>query len=450
MQELWTPYLSVIEKQCSDFDKVWQIRKRIITTQFLVLFILKLVLSKNSQGYKILLHQMWEEDEISELQSTPISASSLCEARQKMPEDIFLQINQEILSIRESRSSLPLWKGHRVYGVDGTKINLPMELKNEGYESRYRHQSYPHGLLSTLYHLGSGLVYDAILSANQNERFSLLSHMEKLSPGDVLVLDRGYFSYLILTKAIEKGIHLICRMKSGTVNNKIKDFWHSDEVDKVITYKPSTAVKFESKKQGYDIELKPLKLRLLKYTIDKNTYVCATTLLDKAYQVSEFSEVYHGRWGIEELYKISKKLIEIEDFHGKTERTVKQECYAHILFINIARIFEFETDENFPPPPPNLPNDHKGDSLKSGYWQSFCSEIKTIKVNFKNCLMVVSRKLEKLFMPFAGEDFSWISAMLISISKLRQKIRPGRHVPRKSLKPISKWRNGNGGSTANA
>ena len=32
--------------------------------------------------------------------------------------------------------------------------------------------------------------------------------MEKLQSGNVLVLDRGYFSYLILIKAIEKGIHL--------------------------------------------------------------------------------------------------------------------------------------------------------------------------------------------------------------------------------------------------
>lgn len=88
--------------------------------------------------------------------------------------------------------------------------------------------------------------------------------------------------------------------------------------------------------------------------------------------------------------------------------------------------------------------------LKNGYWQSFCSEIKTIKVNFKNCLIVVSRNLVKLFMPFTGENFSWISTMLISISKLRQKIRPGRHLPRKSLKPINKWRNSNGGSIAHA
>ncbi|MFU7598318.1 hypothetical protein ACM9VS_05735 [Legionella pneumophila] len=54
MEDFWNPIQATIEEICLDFDKVWQTRKRVITTQFLVTFILKLVLSKNSQGYKIL------------------------------------------------------------------------------------------------------------------------------------------------------------------------------------------------------------------------------------------------------------------------------------------------------------------------------------------------------------------------------------------------------------
>lgn len=96
--------------------------------------------------------------------------------------------------------------------------------------------------MSTLYHLGSGLIYDCILGSDKGERICLLSHMERLSPGDVLVLDRGYFSYLILVKAIEKGTHLVCRMQSGTVNKAVQEFWDSDKQDEMITYVPSIAI----------------------------------------------------------------------------------------------------------------------------------------------------------------------------------------------------------------
>lgn len=43
--------------------------------------------------------------------------------------------------------------------------------------------------------------------------------------------------------------------------------------------------------------------------------------------------------------KISKEFIGIEDFHSHSERGVLQECYAHLLMVNIARIFENEANK---------------------------------------------------------------------------------------------------------
>jgi hypothetical protein len=233
-------------------------------------------------------------------------------------------------------------------------------------------------------------------------------------------------------------------MQSGTVNQAVQSFWDSDKLDEVITYMPSISVKYESKKQGYDIELNPVQLRLIKYTIDNETYICSTTLLDtEKYPLNEFPSVYHGRWGIEELYKISKEFIDVEDFHGKTERGVKQECYAHILLINLARIFESEADKQLPPPPSQLRKSSPEE--KNSYWQDFCGEIKNIKINFKNCLFIIGRSLEKLLSPMNHENLGFLPRILDSISRVRQKIRPGRRVPRQSRKPIKKWSSSNGG-----
>jgi hypothetical protein len=40
MDDFWSPLQAIIEELCSDIDKVWQTRKRVISTQFLVTFIL--------------------------------------------------------------------------------------------------------------------------------------------------------------------------------------------------------------------------------------------------------------------------------------------------------------------------------------------------------------------------------------------------------------------------
>lgn len=73
-----------------------------------------------------------------------------------------------------------------------------------------------------------------------------------------------------------------------------------------------------------------------------------------------------------------------EDFHSKSERGVQQECYAHMLLINLGRIFEAESNIQLPPTPPNdLDSNEETGHQKNTYWQDFCGEIQKLKVNFK-------------------------------------------------------------------
>lgn len=180
---------------------------------------------------------------------------------------------------------------------------------------------------------------------------------------------------------------------------------------------------------------------MIKYKIDNITYVCATTLIGEQYPINEFPSLYHGRWGIEELYKISKEFINVEDMHSKTERGVKQELYAHALLINIARIFESEADNQLPPSE-NKKQKNNVD-IKENYWQSFCDKIQKYKVNFKNCLLVISRHIEKLMISVTQKIDDWLPKILNNITKSRQKVRPGRHYPRQSRKPYTKWKSSN-------
>ena len=200
----------------------------------------------------------------------------------------------------------------------------------------------------------------------------------------------------------------------------------------------------ESKKQGFNIKLEPIKLRLIKYKIGDNIYICATTLLDQIkYPLEDFPAVYHGRWGIEELYKISKLFIEVEDFHAKSERGVQQECYAHMLIINIARIFALHAENQLPNSKLTIPR--KGDESNS-YWKSFIKEVKIFQINFKNCLLIIGRNLIKLLWPIELISQDPIYNILVrNIARLRQKIRTGRHFVRQSRAPINKWKDCRGG-----
>lgn len=437
--EFWPKLKATIEKVCKDCDVQWQSRKRVLSTYFLVLFIFKLVLNKHKQGYASMLCELWDsvDSKLLDLpQKHPVAASSICEARQKMPETVFQKINDELLLQWHKIKFTPAWRGHRIFAVDGSRLNLPRELIKDGYnicDEKYRH--YPTGLLSVLYNLNEGMVYDTILDRHMDERTCAIDHMDKMLSGDVLILDRGYFSYLLLFRSVEKGIRLICRIQSGSVNGEIKKILDSSKTDATINYYPSEIVKADLKKRGFNLKFKKIPLRIIKYTIDKEIYICATTLVEKRYPAKEFSKLYHGRWGIEELYKISKHFVDIESFHSKSERGVKQEIYAHLLLINIAKIFESDANEKIK----KSPEDNKPTDLRDGYWRGFQDSLLGIKINFKNCLLVVSRYLERLFLTSVGVISKWLPDIITAITRVKQKIRTGRHYPRVSFKPMSRW-----------
>ena len=70
------------------------------------------------------------------------------------------------------------------------------------------------------------------------------------------------------------------------MNKAIKAFWDSALNETIINYFPSGAVKSEIKKQGHEINYRAIKLRLIKYKIENEIYVCATTLIGEQYPIN--------------------------------------------------------------------------------------------------------------------------------------------------------------------
>jgi len=246
----WLKVQETFKNTCEKFDSKWQKRKRILNTQLLVAFILKLVESKNKQGYGSKLAEFWEsclDKGITLPQVSAISSSSLCEARQKFPEEVFVELNQELLSIWNQEQNLPNFKGYRLFAVDGSKINLPRELIDEGFKvyDKERGPYYPQGLLSCLYNLQEKVIYDFSFVSHMNERLCAIEHMKILSSNDIMIFDRGYFSYLLFYLSLEYGIHVIFRMQKGSTNEKIEEFWNGNENDKIIEYSASKTVKYD-------------------------------------------------------------------------------------------------------------------------------------------------------------------------------------------------------------
>jgi hypothetical protein len=351
---LWEKVAKVISVVAEEYDEKWRVRKRLINSMLIILLVFRLVCSKNTQSYGTTIDELWDSCRRMNLplpQKSTIAPSSFCAARKKLDEVVFKCINQKIIETYAEQSNYLSyrWLGHRIFAVDGSKINLPRSFVKYGYKLPSNKSNYPQGLLSCLYEVKSQIPFDFDLVSHHNERACAEQHLKVLEKDDVVVYDRGYFSYLMLLHHVESKIPAVFRLQASSCN-VIRDFFSSAQTDLIATIAPSATVRDEIRKAYPERHITPLKMRLLKYQIGDKTYCLGTTLEDqKKYKRQDFIEVYHSRWGIEELYKVSKRIFIIEDFHAKSERGVKQEIFAHFALITMNRIFANQADIDLNP-----------------------------------------------------------------------------------------------------
>lgn len=433
----WSKVKELIDSVCSEYDELWQKRNRVLNSKIILMMLFKITLGNRRQGLSINLTEFWDSCSnkgINLPQEKAVSASSFCEARQKVSEDIFKDLNKRLLKNWDEQRPLYRWLGHRVYVVDGSSVNIPRELVSAGFKiSDEVRQHYPQGLLSCLYDVLSKTVYDFDFVSHMNERQAALEHLKVLKTNDIVIFDRGYFSSLLLDEFYNAGVHVLFRLQDGSSNKQIETFVKSSQKEQVINYIPSDKALSKLKKKGINLEPKPIPFRLIKHHIKGETYIYGTTLSRQKYSLASLMELYHERWDIEELYKITKQIASIEEFRSKTERGVKQEIYAHLLLVNLSRFFEFDAKDNLPP----MKQEDEEKCFKTNF-SKFFNPASMFNINFKNCLTVVWHYIENLILGTYEKIKCWVPKVIQMILRIRQKIRPGRAYPRRSYKPISK------------
>ena len=418
---MWMKIINAAGELAAAHDRRWMKRKRILNSLIVVLFVFRLVLSRGDKGYATVLAELWDQCRklgIDLPQREPVAASSICKARAKVHEDLFLDLHREIL---RHEGTDRRWKGHRTFAVDGTRMNLPRPLVEAGYPRPNAAAHYPQGLVSCLYRLDTATPVDFSLSANADERAAALAHLDAVGPGDIVVFDRGYFSFVLLYALVWRGAHPVFRMRR---NSGFDGFINGNVDDTTVSAVPKnhhSRARLRAAFPGRRFD--PVNLRLVRYTHRDSEYVLATTLADAGtYTLDDLSDLYHGRWGIEELFRISKTVIAVDEFHSRTERGIRQELYAHFNLIAMTRLLS-----------------NHGDGLLEARREAGKEKM---TVNFKNALAIMAANLEELVLMRAAalaETVTWMAQRVLAV---RSRLRPQRLYPRRSRKPIRKWHRG--------
>ncbi|MGB4958808.1 MAG: IS4 family transposase, partial [Saprospiraceae bacterium] len=310
------------------------------------------------------------------------------------------------------------WRGHRVLGVDGSRLKLPNSKdisKEFGVHHVGRHASCPVSMAtaSLVYDVFNNITIDAHIGpwSKSESEFVFNDHMDVFKAGDCVLADRGYPSIKLMVQLKEKKVEFCFRMKENWWK-PVREFRNSTKNQLVIHLPINKKVR---KELGLNMECNELKVRLMKIDLgDGAIEILCTSLTDsRRYPHKEFKELYHMRWGIEEAYKLLKNRIEVENFSGLTARSIYQDFHAKVFMMTLCSIMSYPIDEK----------------VKAEYAKEKTKNVHDQQINKTHALAVTKDNLIQLF--FKDVWKKTLGAMDKLIENTREIIRPQRNEPRK-------------------
>ena len=388
-------------------------RRGALSPEILLSMLLHLVADAGRRGYQNLIDAFWQQarDAGFELPSEePVSAAAFCKARKKLSSQAVRHLLHLVADdFERRRGSRHRWKDMRVLAVDGSKFNLqraPQLEQHFGYPSQANN---PQALVCALYDVISGIPLDVTVAPNDgSERAELDSMLDRLSPGDLLVLDRGYPSFALMHELQQRGVHFLLRVSANRTFKKVESFIMDGGRDRHILLDPPE----KSRHDG----MQPIRVRAVhkKRDNDDNCLVFLTNLPKDIASSDEILELYGMRWKVEELFKIAKGLyLGQQQFHAKNPDGILQEIYAFATLVALIRTCADEAASRHQVPFQHV--DQKASSL-------------AVTENIVKLTILPARKLVDAF-----------QLLLRRIARRSAPPRPGRAFPRRSYKPISKW-----------
>lgn len=119
----------------------------------------------------------------------------------------------------------------------------------------------------------------------------------------------------------------------------------ANETDKIVTF--VLPKKDKGLQTVFNAATDRVTVRIVVIELENgNKEILCTSLLDsETYTLCDLKQLYHLRWGKEEVYKSFKVRADMETFSGMTALSVKQDFYAGIFAMNLCAMMSFPIEQ---------------------------------------------------------------------------------------------------------
>jgi hypothetical protein len=299
------------------------------------------------------------------------SAQALCKAYQRLPWIVWMKLGEQVAvgchahserhahngrcrgSGTTPNSFQSDYCGHRMLVVDGTMLSAPdskaLAAKyTKASNQRKTKPGFPMPRLLALMDLVSGLIIKVIdLPAGRGEQSVLTRIIQHLSPGDLLLGDRGLLSFAHLAIFKQAGVHGLFRLpKSWVVHghgrkNRTR-FKQLGSGDMLVKWSKPQGDKLKWLSHHRWKELPGcIVLRQVAVQIKQNGFRTrwmwiVTTLLDPhRYSAKSLAELYQKRWQIEIAFRHMKRTLNMNKLTAQSVDGVRKQILTFVMIYNL-------------------------------------------------------------------------------------------------------------------
>jgi hypothetical protein len=349
-----------------------------------------------------------------------VSAAAFTQARQAMPWSFWVALVVVLSEQFEAQQpQAACFHGFRLLALDGTKLELENWAKlrrQAGAAANGKALSSPRArlVLLELALVRLPLRFD-LVPYGVGERTAATPLLDVVRHHDLLLIDRGFWSYGLFRQIQHRGADFAIRLISGVKCHRVRSLGAGDRLTR---WTPTKA-----QREGDDHGPKALPVRLIDYQIKgfrPSTLVTSVldperisredwirlAEVDRAGRVLAPAGLYHRRWEIETTFLELKETQQMAgSFRSRTPEGIAYEVAGHLLLYTLVRLWMAQVAAGLGISPLRL---------------SFQGALDEIKDKQGSLLVSSSRHVERVLLPRLREQ---IGSHLVPY-------RPNRHFPR--------------------
>lgn len=244
----------------------------------------------------------------------------------------------------------PGWLGHRVWVVDGSTVSMPdtpaLQKAFPQPSGQAAGCGFPAAQVVALFCWTTGAILDVVIDTIRPHELTLFRRCwHHFRPGDVVLGDRAYGSYVDMVRLFQRGVFCVCRLHQ----RRKADFRQGKRLgrddQRVSWLKPERWIpSCGIDRDAFDRLPETLVVRLVRIThipkgFRSQSIVVATTLLDPIdTPADEIRALYRDRWTVELNLRSLKTALGMDVLRGQCPDVVRKEIAMHLLAYNLIRL----------------------------------------------------------------------------------------------------------------